>query len=185
MVIILSVAVALTARHRSVRFSAPMASVLRARVLSGALRLRAAAPKAAVKGAKKGKGDAAASAGWKGLRDAVSSRAAIRPSHAAPFSVLPLSPPADAARASSVPVEVRAATVVGGNILKTGSDPPVLPDSEYPEWLWTLLDRQAPLSELKRKRIEDMGMAEEQLERLVKLDNRDRIRATNASRAKA
>ncbi|CAI5949767.1 unnamed protein product [Closterium sp. NIES-64] len=127
-----------------------MASVLRARVLSGALRLRAAAPKAAAKGAKKGKGDAAAS---------------------------------DAARASSVPVEVRAAAVVGGNILKAGSDPPVLPDSEYPEWLWTLLDRHAPLSELKRKRIEDMGMAE--LERLVKLDNRDRIRATNASRAKA
>ncbi|GJP45779.1 hypothetical protein CLOM_g5115 [Closterium sp. NIES-68] len=127
-----------------------MASVLRARVLSGALRLRAAAPKAAAKGAKKGKGDAAAS---------------------------------DAARASSVPAEVRAATVVGGNILKTGSDPNVLPDSEYPEWLWTLLDRKAPLSELKRKRIEDMGMGE--LERLVKLDNRDRIRATNATRAKA
>ena len=38
----------------------------------------------------------------------------------------------------------------GANIYTTGSDPPLKPDSEYPEWLWSLrLDRQPPdLSEL-------------------------------------
>lgn len=38
----------------------------------------------------------------------------------------------------------------GANIYITGSDPELKPDSEYPEWLWTLrLDRRPPdLSEL-------------------------------------
>ena len=26
----------------------------------------------------------------------------------------------------------------GANILKDGTDPPILPDSEYPDWLWTM-----------------------------------------------
>ncbi len=28
----------------------------------------------------------------------------------------------------------------GVNILKNGSDPPIKPDSEYPEWLWGLIE---------------------------------------------
>jgi len=28
--------------------------------------------------------------------------------------------------------------VRGANILKDGADPPILPDSEYPDWLWTM-----------------------------------------------
>lgn len=28
----------------------------------------------------------------------------------------------------------------GLNYFKTGEDPPIKPDSEYPEWLWTHLD---------------------------------------------
>jgi large subunit ribosomal protein L54 len=28
--------------------------------------------------------------------------------------------------------------VCGANIMKTGSDPEIKPDSEYPEWLWNL-----------------------------------------------
>ncbi len=32
-------------------------------------------------------------------------------------------------------------TVCNGiNILKTGSDPPLRPDAEYPDWLWGLID---------------------------------------------
>lgn len=89
----------------------------------------------------------------------------------------------DGPRGPTVPLEIRATTVVGGNILKTGTDPALGADSDYPSWLWGLLDRRAPLSELKRRRVEDMSMGE--LERLVKLDNGDKIRATNATRAKA
>lgn len=32
--------------------------------------------------------------------------------------------------------------------------------SEYPDWLWHLLDKKAPLSELQRKKFEDMDMGE-------------------------
>lgn len=31
---------------------------------------------------------------------------------------------------------------------------------DYPEWLWKLLDKRPPLSELRRKRVEDMSMDE-------------------------
>lgn len=34
----------------------------------------------------------------------------------------------------------------GINYLKEGSDPPLLPDSEYPEWLWNILDDDKKLS---------------------------------------
>jgi Mitochondrial ribosomal protein L37 len=39
----------------------------------------------------------------------------------------------------------------GVNILKGGSDPPLLPDEEYPEWLWKLAEPQGTLFELRRK----------------------------------
>eukprot|EP00850_Spirogloea_muscicola_P009611 SM000054S18097 [mRNA] locus=s54:468964:470050:+ [translate_table: standard] len=84
--------------------------------------------------------------------------------------------------ASLVSKELREAYVVGANILKDGSDPPVRPDSEYPDWLWHLLDKQAPLSELKRKDVEKLD--EKEYMRLGKLDNRRDIKEKNASRAK-
>ena len=42
--------------------------------------------------------------------------------------------------------------LVGGNILKEGSDPELKPDSEYPEWLWTLRTEPGtiPLEELDK-----------------------------------
>lgn len=82
----------------------------------------------------------------------------------------------------SISKELKSTTVVGANILKEGADPKILPESEYPDWLWGLLDKRPPLSELRRKDAESLPF--EDLKRLVKLDNRSRIKENNALRAK-
>lgn len=83
---------------------------------------------------------------------------------------------------STLSNEVKSTTVVGGNILKEGTDPKVLADSEYPDWLFHLLDKRPPLSELQRKEAESLSF--EDLKRFVKLDNRARIKDNNIVRAK-
>lgn len=40
--------------------------------------------------------------------------------------------------------------ITGLNINKGGSDPPLKPDEEYPEWLWKLATREKTLAELRR-----------------------------------
>lgn len=89
---------------------------------------------------------------------------------------------ADAPKASTLSKEIKSTTVVGANILKEGSDPKILPDSEYPDWLWHLLDKRPALSELRRKNIETLPYAD--LKRFVKLDNRARIKENNSVKAK-
>lgn len=89
---------------------------------------------------------------------------------------------ADAPKASILSKEVKATTVVGANILKDGADPKILPDSEYPDWLWHLLAKHPPLSELKRRNLETLPY--EDLKRFVKLDNRARIKENNSMKAK-
>lgn len=89
---------------------------------------------------------------------------------------------ADAPKTSSLSKEVKSTTVVGANILKDGSDPKILPDSEYPDWLYHLLDKRPALSELQRKEAE--ALSYEDLKRFVKLDNRARIKENNSVRAK-
>lgn len=89
---------------------------------------------------------------------------------------------ADAPKESVLSKEVKSTTVVGANILKEGTDPKVLPDSEYPDWLWHLLDKRPALSELRRKDIETLPY--EDLKRFVKLDNRARIKENNSIKAK-
>ncbi|XP_057982773.1 large ribosomal subunit protein mL54-like [Malania oleifera] len=88
----------------------------------------------------------------------------------------------DAPKASTLSKEVKSTTVVGANILKDGADPKISPDSEYPDWLWHLLDKRPALSELKRKNIETLPY--EDLRRFVKLDNRARIKENNVVKAK-
>lgn len=48
----------------------------------------------------------------------------------------------DAPKASTLSKEIKSSTVVGANILKDGSDPKILPESDYPERLWHLLDKR-------------------------------------------
>ncbi|KAJ8470392.1 hypothetical protein OPV22_024735 [Ensete ventricosum] len=88
----------------------------------------------------------------------------------------------DAPKASSLSLEVKSTTVVGANILKDGTDPKIMPDSEYPDWLLHLLDKRPTLSELRRKDSESLPF--EDLKRFVKLDNRARIKENNAAKAK-
>ncbi|KAG8481720.1 hypothetical protein CXB51_026630 [Gossypium anomalum] len=88
----------------------------------------------------------------------------------------------DAPKASILSKEVKSTTVVGANILKDGTDPKIMPDSEYPDWLWHLLDKRPALSEVRRKNIETLPY--EDLKRFVKLDNRARIKENNSIKAK-
>ncbi|GAB4846028.1 hypothetical protein Ancab_025030 [Ancistrocladus abbreviatus] len=88
----------------------------------------------------------------------------------------------DTPKASTLSKEVKSTTVVGANILKDGTDPKVMADAEYPEWLWHLLDKRPALSELQRKDAETLPY--EDLKRFVKLDNRARIKENNSVKAK-
>uniref|UniRef100_A0A7N0ZYC6 Large ribosomal subunit protein mL54 n=1 Tax=Kalanchoe fedtschenkoi TaxID=63787 RepID=A0A7N0ZYC6_KALFE len=88
----------------------------------------------------------------------------------------------DGPKASSLTNEVKSTTTVGANILKEAADPKVLQDSEYPDWLWHLVDKRPALSELRRKKIETLPY--EDLKRFVKLDNRARIKENNSISAK-
>uniref|UniRef100_A0A0E0FAT4 Large ribosomal subunit protein mL54 n=1 Tax=Oryza meridionalis TaxID=40149 RepID=A0A0E0FAT4_9ORYZ len=89
---------------------------------------------------------------------------------------------ADAAKTPVLSKELKSTTVFGANILKEGSDPKLQPDSEYPEWLWHLLDKRPMLSELRRKDAKTLPY--EDLKRFVKLVNRARIKEQNALTAK-
>ncbi|KAI3981824.1 hypothetical protein MKX01_027809 [Papaver californicum] len=75
----------------------------------------------------------------------------------------------DAPKASSLSKEIKSTTVL-------------LADSEYPDWLGHLLDKKPALSELRRKNIETLPY--DDLKRLVKLDNRARIKENNSVKAK-
>lgn len=83
----------------------------------------------------------------------------------------------------TVDKEIRAKAVLGANILKEGADPAIRPDSEYPTWLFPLLNRPLPLSELDRRN--PVTMSTPELQRFVKLDNRRRVKENNSLKAKS
>ena len=89
---------------------------------------------------------------------------------------------ADGPAAPVVAKELREKAVLGANIQKDGADPPILADGEYPDWLSGLLDKKPALSELQRKKPE--SLADNDIVRLLKLDNRRRIKENNSLKAK-
>jgi len=72
-------------------------------------------------------------------------------------------------------------TIPGLNYLKTGKDPVIKEDSEYPEWLWKIIEPMPTKRDLEAK-LEKEGkgsMSLTELRRLVKLTNRERIKIAN------
>ncbi|KAK6432045.1 hypothetical protein LTR95_011788 [Oleoguttula sp. CCFEE 5521] len=72
--------------------------------------------------------------------------ATSQPDHAQPFSTSPAAStsPAPAAKAapSRIPSSVPAGTLLKGlNYIKGKQDPVALEDQEYPEWLWSVLEK--------------------------------------------
>ena len=87
----------------------------------------------------------------------------------------------------------------GLNILKDGEDPELMPDDQYPDWLWTILDPEKgniamkTLGELEKEleaaKKADLDlkydvMAIKDVKRLLRLRRRAKIKANNALRAK-
>lgn len=56
----------------------------------------------------------------------------------------------------SINKEIKSSIIVDANILKNGANAKILPDSEYPDWLWCLLYKRRPLNKLWRKNIETL-----------------------------
>ncbi|GAX73989.1 hypothetical protein CEUSTIGMA_g1439.t1 [Chlamydomonas eustigma] len=75
----------------------------------------------------------------------------------------------------------------GCALMKGESDPPLKPDSEYPDWLWKLLDPAPTASELQKK-YERTGSQEgltiQELQRLYRLKNKQAINEANDSTKK-
>ncbi|CAH8271057.1 unnamed protein product [Arabidopsis lyrata] len=88
----------------------------------------------------------------------------------------------EAPKALSLSKEIKSSTVVGANILKGGLDPKILPDSDYSDCLWHLLDKRPALSGLRRKNVETLPF--DDLKRFVKLDTRARIKENNSIKAR-
>ena len=55
-------------------------------------------------------------------------------------------------------------TATGVNYFKTGEDPPLKADSEYPDWLWTIPEPPPSLFTLERKYSEDDALTDENYE---------------------
>lgn len=68
----------------------------------------------------------------------------------------PLMPPFSLPGFATLSSEV----ATGLNILKKGSDPPLKPDDQLPEWLWGLAEPGKTLNELRRTKEADMTDAE-------------------------
>jgi len=66
--------------------------------------------------------------------------------------------------------------------LREGKTPDVLPDDQYPDWLWTIDVPGKSLSELRSSRYEDL--TEKEVQRMVKLGRKRYIMDENMSKKK-
>lgn len=71
----------------------------------------------------------------------------------------------------------------GVAIRKGESDPKLLPDDQYPPWLFELLTPEPSTAELQRQYEQDR-LTLGQMKRLFRYKNKQRIREDNATRAK-
>ena len=93
--------------------------------------------------------------------------------------------------ASAEDVHTHSTTIATGiNIKKSGSDPALGPDGDYPDWLWGLVEPKKTLGDLE-KEVEEAKLSGEydvmaigDVKRLVRLRRRAKIKANNAERAK-
>jgi large subunit ribosomal protein L54 len=80
-----------------------------------------------------------------------------------------------------------AQVATGVNIYQKGQDPPLLPDSEYPDWLWELEKKPKTLKQLKVQAQAGGGyesLSPDDLLRLVKLERKQAIKARNQASRK-
>jgi hypothetical protein len=70
------------------------------------------------------------------------------------------------------------------NIMKDGSDPPVLPDEEYPDWVFRLQDDLPSLQDLQDKIAKDgfEALSESEVKRALKLAHRKEMAEGKANR---
>uniref|UniRef100_A0A7S1DTT5 Large ribosomal subunit protein mL54 n=1 Tax=Hemiselmis andersenii TaxID=464988 RepID=A0A7S1DTT5_HEMAN len=76
--------------------------------------------------------------------------------------------------------------IPGVNFLKDGKDPVYKEESEYPEWLFKLLDPKPTLRELNIKFDEEgpEALSTQEYQRMLRLMNRGRIKEHNMAKSK-
>ncbi|KAI8476197.1 MAG: mitochondrial ribosomal protein L37-domain-containing protein [Monoraphidium minutum] len=79
--------------------------------------------------------------------------------------------------------ELSAKVATGVAIRKGEADPPLLPDDQYPPWLFDMLTPEPSTAELQRLYEQD-GLTLAQMKRLFRYKNKQRIREANEARAK-
>lgn len=79
--------------------------------------------------------------------------------------------------------ELSKEVATGVAIRKGESDPKLLPDDQYPPWLFELLTPEPSTAELQRQYEQDR-LTLGQMKRLFRYKNKQRIREDNATRAK-
>lgn len=80
--------------------------------------------------------------------------------------------------------ELSSEVATGCGLMKGEADPPIRPDSEYPDWLFKMLDPRPTIKELE-KAYQEGGLTISELRRLWRLKNKARIRESNFLKAKS
>eukprot|EP00798_Chlamydomonas_sp_ICE-L_P006868 gene6868-30843_t len=79
--------------------------------------------------------------------------------------------------------ELSSEVATGCALMKGEEDPKLLPNDQYPPWLFKLL-QPPPAAGLLEKKYEGTGLSLMEMQRLWRLKNKERIRDVNASKAK-